>query len=84
MCIYLLPEIEKIFRIVPMLNLKEVSYNSRQGAEARQLSKERGLPFADCLHSILARDNFAIMVARDKHFELLTDIADIKKPEELL
>jgi len=36
------------------------------------------------LHSILARDNQAVLITRDKHFLKLLDICIIKKPEELI
>ncbi|HII15923.1 MAG TPA: PIN domain-containing protein [Nanoarchaeota archaeon] len=75
--------IHKAFNIIPKSNFKKVYANSEQSAEADRLSRERELPFADCFHAILARDNFAIMVSRDRHFEQLRDIADTKKPEEL-
>lgn len=42
------------------------------------------LAFGDTLHTILARDNKAIMVTRDKHFYKLKDVVCIKKPEELI
>lgn len=77
------PIIQKAFNIIPKRNLKKVYANSEQSAEAGRLSRERELPFADCFHAILARDNFAVMVSRDRHFEQLKDIVDTKKPEEL-
>ncbi|MDD4877576.1 MAG: PIN domain-containing protein [Candidatus Nanoarchaeia archaeon] len=80
---YPMPIIEKAFNIIPKRNLKKVYANSEQSAEARKLSRERELPFGDCFHAILARDNFALMVSRDKHFEQLKDIVDTKRPEEL-
>lgn len=39
---------------------------------------------SDILHAILARDNNAILITRDFHFETLQDIAEIKKPEEVI
>jgi len=42
------------------------------------------VPFFDALHAVLARDNKAIMVTRDKHFDELLDITKYKKPEEII
>ncbi len=52
--------------------------------EASVLCKKRNVAFGDALHSILAKDNNAIMITRDKHFLNLLDIVIIKKPEELI
>lgn len=35
-------------------------------------------------NAILSRDNGAILITRDNHFQDLTDIAIIKKPEEVI
>jgi predicted nucleic acid-binding protein len=64
--------------------LKKVEINGEQVKEAARLNKKSGIPFGDCLHAILARDNDAVMVTRDHHFEMLQDIADVKKPEDLI
>jgi len=78
-------EIEKIFKIIKDENLLiKVNINNLQAKEAATLCKSRSISFGDALHAILARDNGAILVTRDNHFLELTDIADIKKPEELL
>ncbi|MDO8627001.1 MAG: PIN domain-containing protein, partial [Candidatus Diapherotrites archaeon] len=37
----------------------------------------------DVLHAILAKDNNAILVSRDWHFEELRDLVEIKKPEDI-
>jgi len=37
------------------------------------------MPVKDALHAILARDNKAILVTRDKHFYDLADKVEIKK-----
>lgn len=55
-----------------------------QAKEAAILCKQRKVAFGDALHAILARDNNAIMVTRDKHFLGLADIAEVKKPEDLI
>ncbi|MBU2638715.1 MAG: PIN domain-containing protein [Nanoarchaeota archaeon] len=78
-------EIKRIFSIVAgkgLLEKVEISQEQKRGAG--NLCNIRNIPFNDCLHAVLARDNSAIMVARDHHFELLADITESKKPEELL
>ena len=52
--------------------------------EAEKLSLERKIPVYDALHAILARANQAILVTRDKHYEELQDIAEIKTPEQVI
>jgi len=78
-------EIEKIFEIIKKHDLlKKIEINELQLKESRKISRERNLPFGDVIHAILARDNSAVIVTRDHHFEELQDIAICKKPEELL
>ena len=64
--------------------LKIINANNEQIREAARISKARKVPFGDALHAVLARDNGAIVITRDKHFENLQDIAPSKKPEELI
>ncbi|MBI4919077.1 PIN domain-containing protein [archaeon] len=82
---YTKEEIELIFSIVSKVNLLEkVGENEDQVREAMILRKQRKVPSGDALHAILARDNGAVMVTRDGHFYELTDIAEIRKPEDLI
>jgi len=55
-----------------------------QCLEARKVSTKRGVSFGDALHAIIARDNCAVLISRDKHFLELSDIAPVRKPEELI
>ncbi|MBI2047107.1 PIN domain-containing protein, partial [Candidatus Pacearchaeota archaeon] len=55
-----------------------------QFGKAKDLSKKRDIPLFDALHALLARDQRATLVTRDKHFEKLSDIISYKKPEELI
>ncbi len=64
--------------------LEKVEIKKGQVIEAKKLSKKFKIPFGDALHGILARDNKAVMVTRDHHFEELQDMVDVKKPEELI
>ena len=76
-------EIEALFMQFKKIILWVYS-NKKQFGKAKDLSKKRGVPIFDALHAIIARDSGAIMVTRDKHFEKLLDIANYKKPEELI
>ena len=78
-------QIKDIFKIVHEANLLEkVNLKKEQFQEAAKLNRERNLPFGDCLHALIARDNQAIMVTRDKHFEELQDVVQSYKPEDLI
>ncbi len=61
-----------------------VAYTEKQVKEAERISEQRNVPGADALHAILARDNNAVMVTRDAHFEELKDIIIVYKPEDLI
>ncbi len=66
--------------------IRKVAANAKQVSEAREEWKKRNkaLPFKDVLHAIIARDNNAILVARDNHFfDMLTSIVEVKKPEDI-
>ncbi len=62
--------IKKLFEDISEL-LEKVEIKKEHVEEAKILSKELKIPFGDALHGILARDNNAIMVTRDHHFEEL-------------
>lgn len=47
------------------------------------LSDEINIPSGDALHVILAIENNAILVSRDKHFKKIKEI-DVYRPEELI
>ncbi len=78
-------EIKEILKIISTTGLlKQIKIFPTQFKEASILSKKRQVPFGDALNAILARDNNAVLVSRDHHFEELRDIAVAKKPEELI
>lgn len=62
--------------------LTEAPVSEKQLAEAKKISKERNLPFNDVFHAVISRDNKAIMITRDAHFEQLSDIVESMAPEE--
>ena len=88
----LMEELEKYFsqeRADLLLNtyasvIKKIKFNNKQLKEARKLARKRKVPLEDALHAIIARDNKAILVTRDKHFEKLLDITIPRKPEDLI
>ncbi len=77
-------KIKDILSIVDDIILIKIKTSEKQLREARLITKQRGIPFGDVLHTILARDNNAIMVTRDHHFEELQDIIRPYKPEDLI
>ena len=77
-------EIEQMLGIVSnfgLLKLGEVSKNDF--IEAQKISGERALPFGDVLHAIASRNNNAVLITQDKHFEKLRDFAVVKRPQEI-
>lgn len=78
-------EIEEILNLFYYLKiLKKADITQFQIDEAKLISIQRELPLADVLHAIVARDNDAILVSRDKHFLKLTDLVKIIRPEDIL
>ena len=63
--------------------LFKVEITKEEHLEAKSLSFERGIPFADCLNAVQARNNNAVIVSQDEHFQELRDIAKIIKPQEI-
>ncbi len=57
--------------------------NAELAIKAAKISAERNLPLNDCVFALIAKENNAIVVSRDKHFQYLHDIVETKKPEEL-
>jgi len=81
---YSIDQIYKIFRIVQPDNMRKVHTSLEQINAARTIAAEKRLPKGDVLQAILSRDNFAIMVTKDRHFKLISYIAEPKRPEELI
>lgn len=65
------------------LALIEAKLSKEQYDEADIAFRQRGLPANDVLHAIISRDNKAILVTRDKHFQELLDIVEPAAPEEI-
>ncbi|MFH1210286.1 MAG: PIN domain-containing protein [archaeon] len=77
-------KIKEIFSILSGL-LEEVNLNNEQAKETKRLKNQlKSIPIADIIHAILARDNNAIVISRDKHFQELDFIAETRKPEDII
>ncbi|MBT5021862.1 PIN domain-containing protein [Candidatus Woesearchaeota archaeon] len=82
---YSAEEIKAILDVVgSKKQLIKVNISEIQAKEAALISKQRNVAFGDALHAIISRDNFALLVTRDNHFQLLLDIVDVALPEELI
>lgn len=79
---YSFDEINKLLSIAKPDNLRHAHISREQKQESISIAKERNIPKGDALHAILARDNNAVMISRDCHFEKLKDIVLTKSPEE--
>ena len=64
--------------------LVEVAVSPAQLKEASLLRKKFQVPLRDALHAVLARDNNAVLIARDRHFEALSLLVRVNKPEDLI
>ena len=67
-----------------MEQIAAVEMNKEQYAEGKKISAQRHVPKGDALHAIISRDCKCILISRDNHFTLLTDINKAYKPEELI
>jgi predicted nucleic acid-binding protein len=64
--------------------MEKVDVSDKQREEAKKISEKRRIPKGDAIHAILARDNNAILVSRDKHFKMLKDVCEVMRPEEII
>lgn len=63
----------------------EVPATEKQVKEARKLARKRNVPFNDAFHAVIARDNKAVLISMDWHFqEKLSDIVECRAPEEII
>ncbi len=78
-------QIEKqCFKIILTENLLEkVCFSAKQVATAERIAKSKRLPFVDTLYAVIAKDNNAVVISRDFHFERLCDTVRIFLPEEI-
>ena len=65
--------------------LRFVETSDAQVGEAVQLSRERRIPFVDCLNAVQSRDEKAVLISQDKHIlRDLSDVAETKSPQEII
>lgn len=77
-------EINDIFKLVKSSKLKMIHVDIEQIKEMRKILLQRDIPKKDILHAILARDNEAILITRNWHFQRLRDIVIAKLPEDFI
>ena len=77
-------EIAGILRTVSFDNLRRIHIFKEQRDEARILCKKRKIPLADVFHAVIARDNYSVIITRDKHFEKIKDIVETIVPDDLI
>lgn len=61
-----------------------VEITDEERIESENISNTYNIPFGDALHAVAARDNDAILITRDRHFEKLRHICRVMKPEDLI
>jgi predicted nucleic acid-binding protein len=89
---FLLAELENFYSLeqirglaFPFQNLMErVGLSTKQRFEAKSIAILKDVPVGDAIHAVLARDSGAVLVSRDRHFQLLKNICVVKKPEEII
>ena len=64
--------------------IERVDFTDEQFNTAKEIALKRELPKGDVLHALIAKENNAVLVTRDKHFQLLKDICIVMKPEEII
>lgn len=77
-------EKEEVLEIISPEFLLRTNATTDQWKRAYKLKKELKTPTKDTMHAIIAKDNDAILVTRDKHFHELQKIVNIKLPEDLI
>jgi predicted nucleic acid-binding protein len=78
-------EVEDIMTVAEsIVPLQKASFTTEDCEEAAEIARKRKVPLNDALNAIIARKNKAIMVSQDKHYLRLKDIAEVKKPEEII
>ena len=71
------------FDLIKENKIRKINFSEMQVKEASDLSKDNLIPFTNALFAVLARDNNAILISRDKHYYKIENIVEVRKPEEL-
>ena len=77
-------DVDRIFSILPQGMMVRIETADVQLKEAIMIGKKFGVPVNDALHAVIARDEGAILVTRDKHFMGICEGLVVRKPEELI
>jgi predicted nucleic acid-binding protein len=83
---YFEKEITDMLRLLVLNHsLIRIKITKEEYIEAKQLSKDRNVPFVDCVNAIHARNHNAILITQDKHFfNNLSDITKAVKPQNII
>ena len=79
-------EVDDMLNLFILCNiLKRIEITTSESLEAERLSKERDIPFTDCLNAVQARDHDALLITRDTHYFIgLKDIVRAYRPEDII
>ena len=76
-------EVNDLFESIRPL-LIFVESTEKQMRKAKDLALKRNVPKRDALHALIARDNKAILVTLDKHFQKLLDVIKSGRPQDFI
>ncbi|MFH1505383.1 MAG: PIN domain-containing protein [archaeon] len=77
-------EVKSCLSFVPKTLIKYIKISDAQERCAHRIKQRFGINFNDSLHVVLAKDHDAILITRDKHFEVVERYVCVRKPEDLL
>ncbi|HLC55049.1 MAG TPA: PIN domain-containing protein [Candidatus Nanoarchaeia archaeon] len=80
---YPLFEIEGLFEKLNHIIIW-VESTEKQIRKAKDLSAKRGIPKKDAAHALIARDNKAVLITLDRHFQRLLDIVKVRRPQDII
>ncbi|MFQ6135885.1 MAG: hypothetical protein ACE5PM_01740 [Candidatus Hydrothermarchaeales archaeon] len=75
---------EKLLEFKKAGLLEEIEAGKEDIERAERIYRERKLHRSDALHAALSIRADAVLVTRTKHFDLVKDLVEIRKPEDLL
>ena len=74
-------EIEELFGTLPLIYVESTG---KEIGKAKDLALKRNIPKRDALHALIARDNNALLITFDNHFNKLIDIIMPHNPKEFI
>jgi hypothetical protein len=77
-------ELKDELSFIPEQTFLRIKVSQKQIEESFKLSRQLKIHPEDVFHAIVARDDDAILVTRDKHFIELTNVVIVRKPEDLI